>query len=60
MEINELSKISGLPNDVIHQLEAGTTDIYLNELLSIAEALGAAAIDLVEVSQADSFHERRF
>lgn len=59
LEINDLSTISGLANDVISGLEEGAMDIYLNDLLSIAKALGISALDLVEMPPPENRQQQR-
>lgn len=49
LDITDLSAICGIRKDTISDIEEGTTDIYLNDLSSIAAALGISAIDLVDI-----------
>jgi hypothetical protein len=41
--------MSGIPNDILSDLEEGLTDICLNDLSCIANALGISTIDLVDI-----------
>jgi hypothetical protein len=49
LDIEYLSANSGLPTAMICDLENGVADIYLNDLSSIASALGIDTIALVEI-----------
>lgn len=49
LDIVDLSKICGIRQDIISDIEEGIIDIYLNDLSSIAAALGISAIDLVDI-----------
>lgn len=49
LNIEEISDMSGIPNNILSDLEEGLTDIYLNDLSRIANSLGVSAIDLVDI-----------
>lgn len=53
LNIEEISAMSGISNNILLDLEEGLADIYLNDLSRIATALGISAIELVDIPPAE-------
>lgn len=49
IDIIDFSVMCGIKQDMILDIEEGNIDIYLDDLSSIATALGISTIDLVDI-----------
>jgi transcriptional regulator with XRE-family HTH domain len=56
--ITELSEVAGLSRRYVSQVERGTRNLTIEALLTLAEALGKSASDLLRRAEADLGEDR--